>query len=418
LGLDLQGGTHLIYKADLSNVDKSDYRSAMEGLKDRIERRINSRQFAGAFGVLEPVVQIQNTGDQWRLVVELAGVKDSKDAIDFIGKTPFLEFMEKRDEEETKKILDKQEQLKNKSLEEIQKIEGWELIFKDPYFKPTPLTGKYLEAGGTRLDFDPTTGKPVILLQFNSEGAKIFEELTAKNIGKPLAIYIDRELISAPIVQGKITGGKAQITGDFTVQKAKEIVNGLRDGALPVPIELISQQSIGPTLGEISLKQSLKAGIYGLIGVIIFMILFFRVPGLIASFALVLYIILMLTLFKLIPVTLTLAGIGGFILSIGMAVDANVLIFSRFREELKEGKNFGVALEEGFRRSWLAIRDGNLTTVFVSLILFFFGTSFIKGFSFTLIIGIFVSIFSAVFVTRSFLRIFVGTKISNYKILW
>jgi len=410
LGLDLQGGTHLIYEADLSGVEEGDRTSAMQGLRDIIERRVN------LFGVQEPVVQTQETSGHNRLVVELAGVKDPAEAIKMIGQTPFLEFRKQRPQEDSERIIEKLEEIQGKSLEEIQNIENWQLSLEDPYFESTELTGKYLKK--SELSFDQNTQKPLILLQFNDDGAKVFEALTEESIGKQLAIYIDGVLLSAPTVQEKISGGKAQITGSFTVKEAQDLVKNLNAGALPVPIQLISQQSVGPTLGMVSLQRSLTAAVYGLLAVVIFMVLFYRLPGLLASISLGVYIALILALFKLIPVTLTLAGIGGFILSIGMAVDANVLIFSRIREELKEGKSFGVALEEGFRRSWPSIRDGNFTTILVALILFSFGTSFIKGFALTLIVGILVSIFSAIVVTRALMRIFAGTVFEKWRWIW
>jgi len=413
LGLDLQGGTHLVYEADLSGIEKKDYPSAMQGLRDIIERRIN------IFGVQEPLVQTEEASGHSRLIVELAGIKDPAEAIKMIGQTPFLEFREERAQEESQQILDKIKEIKDKdikTLEEIQQVPDWQLAFEDPYFKATNLTGKYLKRAD--LNFDPNTSKPLISLQFNDEGSKVFEELTSRNVGKRLAIYIDGVQLSAPVVQEKITGGKAQITGSFTIESAKELVRNLNAGALPVPIKLISQQTVGPTLGAVSLQKSLAAGIYGFLAVIVFMILFYRLPGLFASLALGIYVVLLLSLFKLMSVTLTLAGIGGFILSIGMAVDANVLIFSRMREELREKKGFGVALEEGFRRGWPAIRDGNLTTLLIAVILFALGTSFIKGFALTLGIGILVSMFSAIIITRTFLRIFVGTRIERWRWLW
>jgi len=408
LGLDLQGGTHLIYEADLSEVE--DNASAMAGLRDIIERRVN------LFGVSEPIVQTQETAGQHRLVVELAGIKDPNEAIKMIGQTPFLEFKEQKSEEETQQILDKQKELEGKSMEEIEQVENWRLALEDPYFTSTILTGKYLDKA--EIGFEPNTQAPLILLQFDDEGSDIFEDLTSSNIGKPIAIYIDNVLISAPVVQDAISGGNAQISGQFTVPEAKELVRNLNAGALPVPIELISQQSVGPTLGKISLEKSLYAGILGLLAIIIFLIVFYRLPGVLASLSLLIYILLILSIFKLISVTLTLAGIGGFILSIGMAVDANVLIFSRMREELKQGKSFNVSLIEGFRRSWPSIRDGNITTLIVALILFWFGTSFIEGFAFTLSIGILLSIFSALFITKTFLWVFAGTKFENIKWLW
>jgi protein-export membrane protein SecD len=393
LGLDLQGGIHLIYEADLSNIAKEDYSSSMEGLRDVIERRVN------LFGVREPMVQVQGE----RLVVELAGIKEPGQAIGMIGQTPYLEFREQK--ENYNEILEKNRKV----------IETKEGQIEDP-FKATPLTGKYLKRAD--LGFEQTTNRPLVHLEFNDEGAKIFEELTEKNVGKILAIYIDGLPISTPVVQEKISGGKAQITGQFTVEEARSLARNLNAGALPVPIKLISQQSVGPILGKISLEESLKAGIFGFLAVIIFIILFYRLPGILASLALAIYAVLILTLFKLIPVTLTLAGIGGFILSIGMAVDANVLIFSRMKEELKTGKSFSQSLEEGFNRAWPAIRDGNLTTLLVAVILFGFGTSFIKGFATTLSIGILISMFSAIIITKNFLKCFVGTRLEKFGWLW
>lgn len=394
LGLDLQGGTHLIYRADLSNVEEGDKAQSMEGLRDVIEKRVNY------FGVREPLVQVQGE----RLIVELAGVVDPAEAIKQIGNTPLLEFKEPK--ENYLDIIKNNEKI----------FETKEGNIEDP-FLPTDLTGKYLKKSDIGFD-NTTTYKPLILLQFNDEGAKIFEQLTEKNVGKPLAIYLDGALLSAPNVQEKISGGKAQITGDFTVDEAKALVRNLNAGALPVKIDIISQQSIGPTLGMVSLQQSLKAGIYGFIAIIIFMILIYRLPGLMASIALAIYVVLVLAAFKIMSVTLTLAGIGGFILSIGMAVDANVLIFSRMREELKLGKDFSLAIEEGFKRAWPAIRDGNLTTLIVTAILFGFGTSFVKGFALTLSLGILISMFSAIVVTKNFLRVFVATKLEKVKFLW
>jgi len=398
LGLDLQGGTHLVYEADLSTVAKEDYDSSMQGLRDVIERRVNF------FGVSEPVVQVEETAGHQRLIVELAGVVDPAQAIKMIGQTPYLEFKEQK--ENYREIIEK-----NQKAEET-----GEGQMEDP-FAPALLTGKYLKKA--ELGFDQTTSyQALVSIQFNDEGAKIFEELTKKNIGKPLAIFIDGLPISIPTVQEAISGGKAQISGDFTVEEAKSLARNLNAGALPLPISLISQQSVGPTLGKISLEESLMAGIFGLLAVVIFMIVFYRLPGFFASLALIIYAILNLALFKLIPVTLTLAGMGGFILSIGMAVDGNILIFSRMREELRQGRPFSAALEEGFRRAWPAIWDGNFTLLIAALILFWLGSSFVKGFAVTLIIGTLLSMFSAIFITKNFLRVFVGTKLEKVKILW
>jgi len=402
LGLDLQGGSHLLYEADLSSIDKKNYSSAMQGLRDVIERRVN------LFGVQEPVVQVEEAAGHHRLIVELAGIKDVTEAIKMIGQTPFLEFREQRSEEEVKQLT---EQLGIKEGDEIPAY-----LYGEIYFKSTELTGKYLKTA--QLAFDQTTSKPIVSLQFNDEGAKIFEDLTTKNVGKPLAIFIDGLPISVPVVQGPISGGKAQITGKFTLEEAKELSRNLSAGALPVPIKLISQQTVGPILGKTSLEQSLKAGVIGFLAIIIFMILFYRLPGVLASLSLVIYAIFALAIFKLIPVTLTLAGIAGFLLSIGMAVDANILIFSRMKEEMSQGKNFGTSVDEGFRKAWSSIRDGNFATILVGVILFALGIGFVKGFAFTLIIGNVISLFSAIFVTKNSLQLFVGTRLEKKKWLW
>ncbi len=421
LGLDLQGGAHLVYEADLSSISQEDRDEVMAGLRDVIERRIN------LFGVREPRVQVQAKN---RLIVELAGVRDINKAIEMIGETPYLEFLEERPQEEAERILEKIKEVEGKTPEEYQEIENWELAFKDPYHKPTELTGKYLK--GAEVGFDQTTYQPRIELEFNKEGSELFEEITEKNTGKTLAIFLDGMSIVdtdgdgeitlvdryAPVIREKITGGKAVITGNMDIERAKEIVRRLNSGALPVKIgDPISKKTVGATLGENSLRESLKAGIIGFLAIILFMIIYYRLPGLLASFALCIYVGLVLSLFKLIPVTLTLAGIGGFILSIGMAVDANVLIFSRLREEFKR-RSFSEAITEGFRRAWPSIRDGNITTLIVALILFFFGTSFIKGFALTLGVGIVVSMFSAIFITRTLLRTFEGTRVEKWDRLW
>ncbi|MBI4359107.1 MAG: protein translocase subunit SecD [Candidatus Nealsonbacteria bacterium] len=408
LGLDLQGGTHLLYQADLNNIAVADQKNALAGLRDVIERRVN------LFGVREPQVLVEEKSQ--RLIVELAGVNDVQEAIKMIGQTPFLEFREPRPEEQTNLILAKQKELEGKTYEEAQQVADWQLALEDPYFMPTQLTGRYLKKAD--LAFAPTTNKPVVSIQFNDEGAKLFEELTTKNVGKPLAIYIDNALLSRPVVQEAIKGGQAQITGDFTVEAGRELARNLNAGALPVPIKLVSQETIGPSLGQASLEKSLKAGLIGFGLVFVFMLLFYRLPGLLASLALAIYIALVLSLFKIIPVTLTLAGIAGFILSIGMAVDANILIFARMREELKQGKSLSLAVEDGFKRAWPSIRDSNANSIIVTLILFGFGVGFVKGFALTLMVGIVLSLFSAIFLTRNFLRLVENTFLARAKWLW
>jgi protein-export membrane protein SecD len=399
LGLDLQGGTHLVYEADLSQIEKSRYEEAMQGVRDVIERRIN------LFGVAEPLVQVDKVGSHFRLIVELAGIKDIHQAIQMIGETPSLDFREEKGANETQAILDRQKQGDQAAL------------LEDPYFgQPTALTGKYLQ--NAQVSFDQNTNKPEIDLQFNDEGAKLFEELTSKNVNKRVAIYLDGQPISAPTVQEAISGGKARITGTFTLEEAKTLVQRLNAGALPVPIKLVNQETIGASLGEVSLQQSLLAGLIGLFAVAVFMMLWYRLPGLLAVLALLVYTAIILAIFKLIPVTLTLAGIAGLILSIGMAVDANILIFERMKEELKAGKSLGGAIEEGFKRAWTSIRDSNVSSLITCLILFWFGTSVIKGFALTLAIGILISLFSAITVTRTFLRLAGETRLKKWEWMW
>jgi protein-export membrane protein SecD len=420
-GLDLQGGVTLTYQADLSSVatDKSD---AMSSLRDVIERRVN------LFGVSEPVVQIQGED---RLIVELPGVTNVEQAIKMIGETPYLEFDEQRADEESAIIIDKIKELQTVQEQggDISTVEDWTLALQNPYFKATDLTGKYLEKA--TVVFDSTTNKPKIQLKFNDEGAKLFAEITARNVGKQLAIYldnyaiidttgdgkIDNSDIYAPTVQSEITGGEAVITSpEMTTQTANSIASRLNSGALPVKIgSPISQETVGPTLGSASLQKSLMAGIYGLLAVAIFMIIFYRLPGLLASITLIIYVAINLSIYKLIPVTLTMAGIGGFILSIGMAVDANILIFARMKEEIKQGKGLVQAIDEGFKRAWPSIRDSNFNTLIVCAILFTFATSFIKGFAFTLALGTIISLFSAIFVTRILLMVFVGKGVEKAK---
>lgn len=423
-GLDLRGGIHLIYKADLSDVPKSDYGESMNGLRDTIERRVN------LFGVREPQVLVEKSGDGYRLIVELAGIQDFNTAIQLIGQTPFLEFKEERSFDEQKRVIElvTEDNLTDEQIRSVCKNVSAELILavtqqtgEDPCFKqiaPAPLTGKYVDSASVQLD--PSTNQTIVELQLDGEGAKLFEEITERNINKRLAIYLDGILRSAPVVQDRIAGGKAQITG-INIQEAKQISRDLNAGALPVPISLISQQSIGASLGEQSLSDSLRAGIFGALAVVIFMIMLYRLSGFLAVISLAIYISLFLAILKLIPVTLTLPGIAGLILSIGMAVDANILVFERLREEMSKekespagqsgagssGNNFTLILNHAYERAWSSIRDGNISTLLTAIILFWFSTSFIKGFALTLGIGIAVSMFSAMIVTKYLMR-FIG----------
>ena len=411
LGLDLKGGVHLEYEADLSQVKQGETEASMNGLRDVIERRVN------IYGVTEPVVQIYGTD---RVVVELPGVESIDDAIKWIGETPLLEFSEERSEEEVNEIKAIWEKVNGKTFDEIQQIEGWEKAFESPYQK-TELTGRYLEKAA--LSFDQTTMRPVIELEFDAEGAKLFEQITERNVGKTLAIFLDGQPIIgdfyAPRVDEKIAGGKAIIQGDSNIEEARTIVQRLNQGALPVPLSSpIVQQKVGPTLGQISLDNAIRAGVVGFISIILFLIIFYRLPGLLASMALLLYVILLFLIIKLTGATLTLAGIGGIILSIGMAIDANILIFSRMKEEIASGSDLYSAIEKGTKRAWPSIRDGNVTTLIVAVILYLLGTSFVKAFAFTLIIGILVSLFSAIVVTRIFLLFFARGFVAKLKGIW
>lgn len=382
LGLDLQGGTHLVYQADVSQVADKDKDSALNGVRDVIERRINF------YGVSEPNIQVDQVGSSYQLIVDLAGVTDINKAIQLIGATPTLDFRTEKP--------------------------GGAQTAAD--FIPTELTGKYLTKAS--VSFDPTTYKPQVDLEFNSDGAKLFDQITKENIGKRVAIFLDGQPISIPVVQAEITGGQAQITGNFTVDEANQLAQRLNEGALPVPIKLISQQNIGATLGADSLSRSLKAGLWGFLAVALFIILLYRFSGLLAVGALFVYTIIALSIFKFLPVTLSLSGIAGFVMTIGIAVDANVLVFERMREELRSGKNIITSVEEGFARAWPSIRDSNISTLITSLILFWFGSSVIRGFALTLAIGIIVSIFSAMVISRLLIRTFVSTKLGRWSWLW
>jgi len=372
LGLDLVGGAHLLYEADFSGIGTGvDRADAMRGVRDVVERRVNY------FGVAEPVVQVSGVN---RLIVEIAGVTDVQQAIKLIGETPFLEFREGGD-------------LDAAASDALDFLASW---------KATGLSGKQVKRA--QLVFDPQTNQPQVALELNEEGAKLFAAITKRNLGKPVAIFLDGEPISIPIVQSEINDGNAIISGNFTPSEAKQLVIRLNSGALPVPIRLISQQTVGASLGAQSLADSLRAGIWGLVLVAVFMLVFYRLPGLTAMAALAVYLLITLAVYKALPVTLTLAGIAGFILSLGMALDANVLIFARMKEELAGGRPLAAALTEGFRRSWPSIRDSHVTTFISAFVLYAFTTSIVRGFALTLGVGVIISLFTSTVVTRTFLR--------------
>jgi len=514
LGLDLQGGIHLIYQVDTSGVDPAKVADGLNGLQDVIERRVN------AFGVAEPLIETSKSGNEQRLIVELAGVKDIEAAKAMIKETPFLEFrkMELPAEQPPPAELSPEDQAYNQQqkqkaedlLKQIQagadfselakqnsedpgsKDKGGDLGFVkkgtfvpefdkvlfdsdlqpgqvypqvvesdfgyhiikllevrparnaspsdagggdgdnkevhaqhillakkmppapeqiQPTFTETGLSGKNLKSAS--VEFMSQSGKPEVAIEFDAEGTKMFADLTKENIGKQIAIFLDGQVISAPTVQTQITDGKAVITGSFTLDEAKQLAQRLNEGALPMPITLIGQQSVEASLGMLSLEQSLKAGLIGIILVMIFMIIYYRFLGFVASVSLIIYSSLMVAIFKLSSVTpwsitLTLAGIAGFILSVGMAVDANILIFERTKEEIRKGRSIRSAIDEGFRRAWPSIRDSNISSIITSLILIWFGTGFVKGFAITLLLGVLVSMFTAIVITRTILTAIIG----------
>lgn len=406
LGLDLSGGAYLVYRADVSAVPAGEVSDSMSSLRDVIERRVN------LFGATEPQVSTESVNvdgqREQRLVIELPGVTDVQKAITMIGQTPLLEFRVQNPEYkpgESTPIKISAGDLKDGKLD----LSG-ALNMSSAYI-PTQLTGRYLERA--TLQFDQQTQKPTVGLQFNDEGAKLFEEITRANVGKIVAIYLDGAPISEPVVNEAISGGQAVITGTFTPTEAKELVGRFNAGALPVPIELIGSETVGPTLGDRAIEAGMFAGLisFGLIA--LFLIIWYRVPGFVAALALAVYSIVSLAVFKYIPITLTSAGIAGFIISLGMAVDANILIFERMKEELRDGKALSEAIRIGFDRAWSSIRDGNISCLISAVILYWFGTPLIKGFALTFGIGVFVSMLSALTISRILLRAITSEKLSG-----
>jgi protein-export membrane protein SecD len=389
LGLDLKGGTHLVYSADTSELPEADVADSLTTLREVIERRVN------AFGVGEPLVQTQQGGvlggGEHRLIVELPGVTDVDEAVRMIGATPLLEFKLIKHEFEN-------------NYEFFSTTTG-ESIPNPTAFEDTGLTGKYINHAS--LEFGTQTGigvaEPSVRVDFNAEGRELFGNITSENVGHYIAIFLDGRLISAPVVREAITEGTAIISGNFTPEEARELVRNLNLGALPVPIELESTQSIGATLGERAVEAGVLAGALGFFILSVFLILWYRLPGVIAVVSLVIYVVLMLALFKLIPVVLTAAGIAAFILSVGLAVDANVLIAERIKEEIREGRRVDAAIREGFMRAWTSIRDSNITSIISAIILFWFGTSLIKGFALVFGLGVLISMLSALSISRTFL---------------
>ena len=491
-GLDLQGGVHLVYQADMSQINPEDVAESLAGARDVIQRRVN------AYGIAEPQILTDTTEGHNRIIVDLAGVTDVSAAIDMIGETPTLDFREEKTPEdyamtpeEKQQAIESNKETHAQALAALQKTQAGEdfgelakqnsadtfsaqnggdldffkkgamvpefdeVAFKDEFktgtvwpelvktqfgyhilkktdergegdnkevrishilfetlneeqkqetgipFKPTKLTGKDLDRAQVVLD--PNTSEPQVSLQFNDEGKQIFKEITERNVGKRVAIFLDGSPITMPVVQTVISDGQAVITGSANIEEARDLSKKLNSGALPVAVTLLSQEKIGAGLGQLSLTRSLTAGVLGFFLTAVFMVIFYRLPGMVAVAALVFYAIILVAIFKLLGITLTLAGIAGFILSVGMAVDGNILIFERLKEELQEGLSLESALKNAFIRAWPSIRDGNMSTLITCAILASFGTELIRGFAITLGIGVALSMFTAVFVTRNIL---------------
>jgi len=377
LGLDLVGGSRLVLEAQTTSTVAKITPDMMDSLRFAIENRVNK------LGVAETVVQ--QVGEK-RLLIEIPQISDLTKAKEFLGETAELDF----------------------------KKEGTPINGK-PTWISTGLSGKDLSKA--LLSTNSTSGEWVVDLQFNDKGTQKFADLTTKMVGKPMAIFFNGELQSAPVIREPIIGGNAQISGGengFQYEEAKKMVDLLNAGALPVPAKIIEENTVGPTLGADSIEKSKVAGMIGLGLVMLFMIAFYRLPGIIADLALICYSIILFALFKTIPVTLTLAGIAGFILSIGMAVDANILIFERTKEELRAGRTLFTAINAGFDRAWTSIFDSNMSTIITCVILYMLGTSVVKGFALTLAIGVLVSMFSAITITKNIMHLVFGTGDLKY----
>ncbi|MDO8472596.1 MAG: protein translocase subunit SecD [Dehalococcoidia bacterium] len=428
LGLDLQGGTQLIYEADLSKKDPTQTDSqVMNGVKQKIERRVN------AYGVSEAVVQV---GGANRILVQLPGVKDINQAKSLIGQTGLLQFKSLAPENwnaslgslvYTENGQQQTVSFSGVTTEELKRLEAaGEIKWADATATGSNggtevLSGKYLKpTAQPSVSQDGTSQSQVIVLfEWNTEGARLSEQITRgllNSSNAPMGIFLDNGLISAPRVNGVISD-KGEISGGFTLDSAKVLADTLNSGSLDVPLTVIQQQNVDATAGADSLRRSLFAGAVGLAMVLLFMVVSYRLPGALAGVALFMYGALLLSIFKAIPVTMSLPGIAGVVISIGMAVDANVLVFERLKEELRTGISYSAAVEKGFNRAWLSIRDSNISTIITCIILYWFGTTFgasmVQGFALTLLIGVLVSMFTAITATRTLIRVFIGTRISR-----
>jgi preprotein translocase subunit SecD len=405
LGLDLQGGSRLVLEAYETGATKVTDDS-VSGVVAVIRNRID------ALGVTEPTIQRKGSS---QVIIELPGIKDPDRAIKVIGDTAQLEFVEAEWSPGDEKVLSQKkiEEFYGKGarLDKVKEYRGSEVVSERPIIlKQTVLTGADLKGAWPGID---GYGNPVVDIEFNSSGAGTFANITTRNVGKPLAILLDKKIISAPNVREPISGGRAQISGSFTIDEVQDLVVKLKAGALPVPVRIIENKVIGPTLGRDSIDKSKYAGMVGLAFIVFFMIAYYRYPGFLADMALGIYCLLTVAVLAILHTTLTLPGIAGFLLSIGMAVDANVIIFERLKEELRSGKTVKLAIETSFKRAFAAILDSNVTTLIAAATLFWLGTGTIKGFAVTLSVGIVASMFTSLTITRMMLDMSVDGKILN-----
>ena len=385
-GLDIQGGMEVVLKADMSQIAEEDRDTAIESAREVILRRVD------LFGINEPTVTTSKTADEHRLLVDLPGVSDPNQALQLVGTTAQLDF-----------------RLRNPDLATPEATNSAVAFFNQ--FQQTTLTGKQLKRA--TVQFDPQTNEPVIALEFDEEGREIFAAITQDNVGEVLAIFLDNYPLAMPRINTPILDGRAVMTGGFDLEGAKQTAIQLNAGALPIPIEIIEQRQLGASLGQAAVEKSVRAGLIGVGLVMAFMIMLYGWNGLIADFALVIYGILTVAIYKVMGVTLTLPGIAGMLLTIGMAVDANILIFERMKEELRLDKPWKRAMELGFGRAWDSIKDANIATIMTALVLInpldfsFLNTSgMVRGFGITLLIGVLISLFTGVVVTRTFMRLF------------
>ncbi|MCX5749624.1 MAG: protein translocase subunit SecD [Candidatus Saganbacteria bacterium] len=403
LGLDIQGGTRLVLEAQ-STKDYKAGDEAVSGVMAVIRNRID------ALGVTEPMIQKKGSN---QIVLELPGIKDPEHAIKVLGETALLEFAEAEWAPGDESVLSpsKVEQVYGKGAridKYIDRRDGRIISERPIILKGTVLTGADLKGSWPGVD---EFGNPNVDIEFNAKGAGTFANVTERNVGKPIAILLDKKIISAPSVREPIPSGRAQISGSFTIEQVQDLVVQLRGGSLPVPIKILETKIVGPTLGRDSLDKSKFAGLVGIIAIIVFMIAYYRFPGLLADLSLVFYFFFTLAVLSVLRTTLTLPGIAGFLLSIGMAVDANVIIFERLKEELQSGKDLRMAIDTSFHRAFAAILDSNVTTVIAAGMLFFFGTGTIKGFAVTLCVGIIVSMFTAILLTRFLMDLMIDWKL-------